>query len=174
MKRIVLAVAALAAASLSPGELFAQATDTDTQTFTVTVAPVLSINAPITGGATIAHNTTDANQSFPSQTWTAISNNGPGATVSFVITPFANGAIRRNASLTASLLSSDVGSGWAMTTASGTTDHTSATPNATVGAASTAAGNAAFGLAVTFLDTDYSALAAGSYVSTVTGTITAN
>lgn len=175
MKRIVLAIVAAAAAVVgAPAGAQAQLTDSDTQTFTVTIAPVISINAPITGGVTIAHNTLDANQAFAAQTWTAISNNGAGATVDFVITPFSNGTTQRNARLTTGLASSDAGSGWSMTTITGTTDYTSGTPNATVSAASTAPGNATFGLNVTFLDTDYSLLPAGSFVSTVTGTITAN
>lgn len=173
MKRIVLALAAAAMMGV-PGVLFAQATDTDTQTFTVTVAPVLSINAPITGGATIAHDTTDTNQVFPTQTWTAICNNGPGASLAFVITPFVNGTTKRNATLSAAVTSSGAGSGWAMTTASATTNYTLPSPNATVSAASTGPGNATFGLNVTFIDTNYSVLPAGSFVSTVTGTITAN
>ena len=98
MKRIVLALAAAAMMGV-PGVLFAQATDTDTLPFTVSVAPVLSIYAPFSGGASIAHDTT---------------------------------------------------------------------------AASTGPGNATFGLNVTFIDTNYSVLPAGSFVSTVTGTITAN
>lgn len=176
MKRFVLAlVAAAAAVVAAPSGAFAQASDTDTQTFTVTVAPVLSINAPLTGGVTIAHNGSDANQTFTTQTWTAVCNNGLGASVNFVITPFANGTTKRNASLSASITSSDAGAAWAMTVASGTTDYTNAVlPNATVAAASTGPGNANFGLNVVFLDTDYSALPAGSFVSTVTGTITAN
>jgi hypothetical protein len=175
MQRTVLALAAAAAIVVgAPGDLWAQLTDTDTQTFTVTVAPVLSINAPITGGATIAHDTTNTNQSFPSQTWNAISNSSAGATLAFVITPFANGSTQRNARLTGVVGSADVGSGWAMTTPTATTNYSSTTPNATVSAASTAPGNATFGLGVTFLDTSYSTLPAGSFVATVTGTITAN
>jgi hypothetical protein len=175
MKRVVLTLAvALAAIAAGPQQLFAQATDTDTQTFTVTVAPILSINAPITGGATIAHDTTDTNQVFPLQTWSALCNNGLGASIDFVITPFANGTTERNAQLVAAVLSSDASAAWAMTTASATTDYLSATPNATVSAASEGPGNASFGLTVTFIDSDYSVLPAGSFVSTVTGTITAN
>ncbi|MCA9055594.1 MAG: hypothetical protein KDA75_17255 [Planctomycetaceae bacterium] len=181
MKRTVLAlVAAVAAFVATSNSAFAQATDSDTQTFTVTVAPVLSITAPVnstgnTVNPTIAHDGTDSNQTFANQVWSAACNNAAGAALSFVITPFANGTNKRNATLAASVASSDTGSGWAVSGAStATTDHTAATPNGTVNFGSNASGDATFNIGVTFIDSNYSLLPAGSYVATVTGTIQAN
>jgi hypothetical protein len=174
MKRSFWAALAIAAVLfVAPQGASAQAVDSDSQFFIVEVAPVIAISAPAFP-AIIAHDTTDTNQAFATQTWSAITNNTTGATINWVITPFANGLTQRNARLTAGVASSDASAAWAMTTATDDTDYLSATPNGLVSAASEGPGAGTFGLNVVFLDSDYSQLPAGTYTSLVTGTITAN
>ncbi|MEZ6067301.1 MAG: hypothetical protein R3B90_16715 [Planctomycetaceae bacterium] len=175
MKRFLLAVAAIAAIGMvAPQAAKAQATASDTQTFVVRIRPVISITAP-SNRVLIRHDRTDANQTFDPQLWVATTNNATGASIDWEITPFANGSTQRNARLTASVDSSDAAAAWTMGTATATTDYTSlVSPNADVTASSTGPGDGGFNLVVDFLDTDYSQLPAGDFVSTVVGTITAN
>ncbi|MEZ6055408.1 MAG: hypothetical protein R3C01_01765 [Planctomycetaceae bacterium] len=162
------ALAALAAIAVF-GASSVQAAS-DTQTFTVTVAPTLTITAP--ANASMAHNTTNANQVFPNQDWAVTCNNAAGADVSFQITTFANGAVERDASLAVSVTSANqLSAGWVVSNSPQTTAGTGTT--ATVLADSVGPGNATFTLGVSFLDTDYAVLPAGDYIATVTGTITA-
>ena len=151
----------------------------DTETFTVTVDPVLTITAPAASVSAI-HDTTDTNQAFAAQRWTVTQNASAGASVTFstnqAFTHATATTVKRDARLDLALFSSDTGSGWAVSTATDTTDYANATPDevATVAAASTAAGDAAFDLTVTFITVDFSTLPSGNYSTTVTGTLTAN
>lgn len=159
------------ATSLSFGQV------SDTEVFTVTAPVVLTVTAP-TATIGITHDKTDANQVFAVQSWTVAQNGSIGATISFATgTAFVNtvtSSFKRDAKLDLALASSDTGSGWAITTATDTTDYGSADGVATVAAASTAPGDAAFNLTVTFITTDFSTMASGDYATTVTGTITSN
>ncbi|MCA9053976.1 MAG: hypothetical protein KDA75_09075 [Planctomycetaceae bacterium] len=123
---------------------------------------------------TLEHDTTDADQSFPAQTWIASCNSPQGASVRFSITPFANGATLRNAGLAATINQSDAAAHWSLGTSSHRTDYAAATPNAVVGASSSGPGDASFDLLVTFIDSDFSQLPSGDFVATMTGTISAN
>lgn len=150
-----------------------------TQTFTVTVDSALSITPPSGGNATLAHDTTDANQSFSSSDtdWDVISNSGTGATVTFTNDGLFTNTVGANTytrNLTMDLTeTTDTDSVWAVSGAASFTS-TSGTPIGSLQAVSTGPGHATLGLNVTFLDTDYSLLPAGSYVMTVTGTVAAN
>ena len=174
-KRAILFTASLLA--LTASDLRAQVSDTET--FTVTVPATLTITPPA-ASVSVAHDQTDNDQVFSAQQWLVTQNGSAGATVTFATNQaFTNTVattIKRNAKLDLALASSDSGSGWAVSVASDQTDYANVTPDevATVQAASTAPGDAAFDLTVTFITTDFSTLASGSYVTTVTGTITAN
>lgn len=151
----------------------------DTESFTVTVDPVLTIAAPL-ASTSITHDGTDTNQVFTAQRWTVTQNASAGASVTFAtdqaFTHTTATTSKRDAKLDLSLFSSDTGSGWSVTTATDQTAFGAATPDgvAQVAASATAAGDAAFDLTVTFVETDFSTLPSGNYTMTVTGTITAN
>ena len=174
-RKMLMGALCLSAALACQSRAFAQTTAS--QQFNVVVPSVLSITAP--AAVSINHNQTDANQVFPAQSWVAQCNNSLGAVLNMsTATAFRNtvGATtyKRNAQLALALASSDAGSGWSVTTASDATNYAGADEVATVSARSTAPGDASFNLTVTFLDTDFSVLAAGTYTTVVTGTITAN
>lgn len=177
MKRITkfgLVVTAMSFAAVS----LVQSAVTDTETFNLTVASVLSIAKP-TALVTLAHNETDANQVFAVQSWSVLQNPIHGTTATFTATPFTHttdNTYKSNAKMTLSLLAgTEALANWTLPgTAFATTDHTSGTPNATVATSSTKAGNANVGVAVEFVNADYSTLASGTYSATVTGTVAAN
>lgn len=167
--RVFSIVAALAVSN----NAFAQ-----TQQFTVVVSDVLSISAP--ADVSINHDTSDANQAFnvADSNWAVLSNQGSGATVTFVTNGrFTNvvGANTYTRDYTMGLsVESDPDSVW--NTVAGAATWASATDGAigTVQAESTGPGGASLGLAVTFVDNDYSQLPAGNYTMAVTATIVAN
>lgn len=168
-------VAALAGMTIASG---VYAATTETQSNTVTVPSVLAITAP--AAATKTHDAADANQALPAATWTVDQNQVSGSTATFSVSaPFVHATattIKRNCKLDLAISTSESAAGWSVTTATDQTAYAAVTPDnaASVSATSTAAGNATLGVTVTFLDTDYSTLATGSYATTVTGTITAN
>jgi hypothetical protein len=173
LRKFVMGVVCGVIVLASQSGAFAQTTAS--QTFNVIVDPVLSINAP--PSISINHNQLDANQVFPVQGWLAKSNNAIGATVSFsTATCFqavAGGTTyKRSALMNLAVGAADAGSGW--TTVVPTATATAAAPVATVSAKSTAPGDATLNLAMTFVDSDFSALPAATFTTTVTATITAN
>lgn len=149
-----------------------------TQTFTVEVASALTLIAP--ADATISHDETDSSQSFGVSGWGVTCNNAAGATVDFTTSAvFANGATNRDLTMSASVVSSDIVGGnpvWTVTPSLATYSSDYANGNVTgqVQAVSSGAGNATLGLAMVFVDNDFSVLPSGNYSVTVTGTITAN
>jgi hypothetical protein len=167
--------ASLLAAMLGASTTFGQASTTED--FTVTVNPVLTITRPA-ASVTITHSQADANQVFAAQRWTVAQNSAAGASLTFstnqAFTHTVESTFKRNAKLDLVLFSSDTGSNWAVTTATDQTDYASLDGVATVAATADNPGDAALDLTVTFLETDFSALASGDYTTTVTGTITSN
>jgi len=164
----------MALAVLAPSTAWAEA---KSQSNTVTVSPVLTLTAP--AAASITHDGEDTNQAFTAASWGIESNNAAGATVTFAVSDVfvhsvAN-SYKADVKLDLALSTSDSGSGWTVTTATDTTDYAAATADlaASVVASSTAAGDAALDLSVTFVSSDHSLLAAGDYAVTVTGTLTA-
>lgn len=149
-----------------------------TQQFTVVVSDVLSITAP--ADVSINHDTSDANQAFnvADSNWAVLSNQGSGATVTFSTDGrFTNvvGASTYTRDYTMGLsVESDPDSVW--NAVAGAASWASATDGAigTVQAESTGPGNANLGLAVSFVDNDFSQLPAGNYTLAVTATIVAN
>jgi len=149
----------------------------ETQTFDVTVPSVLTITPP--SAASRNHDTNDADQVFSAQEWTIASNAAAGASATFTSGVFQHtvaAAYKADCRLQLAVESSEAAASWAITTASDVSDYANGTPvlDATVVAASTAAGNASLNLTVTFVQDDYSILASGTYRATVTGTLLAN
>lgn len=149
------------------------------QTFTVEVASSVTLTAP--EDASIPHDTTDANQSFGVSNWGVTCNNGAGATVDFRTTAvFQNGSTERDLQMTVSIVSSDTDTGgnavWSVNPALTTysSDYAGSDRAGHVQATSAGPGNATLGLAMVFVDNDYSLLPAGDYTVQVTGTITSN
>lgn len=149
------------------------------QSFTVEVASSVTLTAP--EDSTIPHDTTDANQSFGVSNWGVTCNNGAGATVDFRTTAvFVNGSTERDLEMTVSIVSTDTDAGgspvWSVTPALTTysSDYASGDRAGHVQATSGGPGNATLGLAMVFVDNDYSLLPAGDYTVQVTGTITSN
>jgi hypothetical protein len=150
--------------------------NTDSQVFTVTVPAVLTVSGP--NDVSLTHDKSDANQAFAAQPWTASSNSGAGATINFstnqAFTHVSDSSFKRDAKLDLAITSSDAPASWSVTTATDQTNHAGADEVATVQAASTAPGDVALNLTVTFLTSDFSTLLQGDYTTTVTATITAN
>lgn len=179
MKRQIVAIAAGLILILALTVDIAHAV-TGTETFTVTAPAVLTVTPPA-ASVSITHGQTDVNQVFAAQRWTVAQNGSAGAAITFATNqPFTHAtatSFKRNAKLDLALFSSDTGSGWSVTTATAQSNF-AATPTpvntATVAASATAPGDAAFDLTVTFIETDFSRLASGSYSTTVTATLTSN
>jgi hypothetical protein len=149
---------------------------TDTQVFTVTVPSVLTISGP--SDVTIAHDGTDSNNAFSAQQYSVSQNPISGSSVTFdVSAPFTHttaSSFKRDCKLDLAIASSEAVALWAVSTASDQTDYGSSDNAAQVAAASQLPGDVVFNLTVTFITSDYSTLAAGSYSTTVTATLTSN
>lgn len=147
-----------------------------TQIYAVRVPPKVAITAP-SGIASLTHDRTEADQTFAPERWTVTQNSSAGAIVTFTteqaFTSTTSANVKRDARLDLALASSDSNSGWTVSAASDQTNYASASEVARVQAVSTAPGNAAFDLRVTFVTGDLFTLAQGDYVTTVTGTIAA-
>ena len=169
---LVVLVAVAAAASCS------WAATTASQSFTVTVPTNLSITAP--AAASLTHDMTNSNQAFPAQAWVVTGNTKNGVNVTLVAgSPFTNtadSAAVRDVQLGLSMGNS-VGSGaWTVTTASDSTNYANASPKltATVAASSNGVGSGTLNLTVTFVTNNIATVEAGSYTTTVTGTVASN
>jgi hypothetical protein len=172
-KRIAIALTVAFASSL-PTVAFAQ---TGNQGMNSNVPPVLTITPP-SSSVTESHPGNSSNHVFTTQTWSVASNNATGVNVVFEANqPFthtSSSSYKRNAKLDLAL-GTTVGPGWAIGTATDSTDYAAGTPKltATVTGESTGAGTAAFDVQVTFLTGTYATIAAGTYSTTVVGTVTA-
>lgn len=174
MRSKLLSLLALVALTVSASVSWAATTAT--QNYTVTVPQNISITAP--SDVSLTHDMTDANQAFPSQQWVVKGNTQNGVTVSFATTqPFVNASnsnAKRDAGLSLSV-GGTAGTGtWTVTKASDTSNYAGGSATATVQAASNGSGRATFNLGVTFITNGIDTVEAGNYVTTVTGTVTAN
>ena len=146
------------------------------QLFEVTVLNSLTLIAP--PAAAIVHDTSDNDQVFPVQNWIAHTSGLTGANVTLeAISPFVNAVdsnFLRDIKMDLAITSSDALAAWVVTDPTDQTAYASGVDTATVSAQSSGAGLGQLGLTVTFVETDYSSLAAGAYVTTVEGTITSN
>jgi hypothetical protein len=129
--------------------------------------------------ALLTHDGTDADQRFGQQQWAIRNNFHRGATVTFETrTAFRNttaaGTIKRDARIQMGIARQEAGANWAVTTATDQTRYASGDEFAIVTATSTVRGDAVFDIFVTFVTSDFGTLRAGTYSTTVIGTITAN
>ena len=172
--RKLLASLVVALVAFSTVDAFAQATAS--QTFTVRVPTNISITAP--ANILINHDETDNNQPFPQQGWVVKGNTLTGVTVSFATNQAfvhtTNATFKRNAKLDLALGATLGPATWNITQATDTTDYANNDGVASVQANSNGVGRANFNLAVTFITDGFGSFAAGDYVTTVTGTVTAN
>lgn len=159
--------------AFSASAAFAQSSGS--QTFTVTVPQSISITAP--SAAVLTHDQTDAAQTFQPQTWVVRGNARNGVNVTFsTAQPFIHSednSFKRDARLTLALGTSQGPATWVLGTSTDTTDFGTGDGVATVTAGSNGVGRSNLSLTVAFLTQDYGLVAAGNYVTTVTGTIAA-
>lgn len=150
---------------------------TDDQSFEMQVPVVLSIAAP-QDTVSLSHDETDTNQAFPAQTWDVSGNPGAGVTVTFAVaTPFeltGNTSLKADCLLSVSVRSETGADFEPVAPGSAQTNYASNIDTATVSATSDGPGSAELDLAVTFISPVFSDLAAGTYTTTVTGTIASN
>jgi hypothetical protein len=155
----------------------ASAQPSATMVYTVHVPPRMMIIAP-SGIASVTHDGTEADQAFAAERWTVNQNSPAGAVVTFTteyaFTSTLAPTLKRDARLDLALDSAQSASAWTVSIPTDQTNYASAAEVAKVQATSTAPGRAAFDLTVTFLTGDIITLASGDYMTTVTGTITAN
>jgi hypothetical protein len=140
-------------------------------------AQAQSITAP--GAQSTTHAGTDANQVFPEVTWQLTSGGSSflGCTAQWSCGPFTHtgdASFKADTRLDIRIISSSGSANWTALVPSDQTNFGGGDQTVSVTAQSTAKGNGQVGLTVTFVDTDFSRLAAGSYTATVTGTISAN
>ena len=168
-RKFTLSAFVLIAAALSATTASAQTEDRE-QSYNVTYPTILSLVAPADPG-TLTHDGTAGNKAFATQSWTCASNNAGGVTVTLTATAFGHATVgTSNADVALTLANTGV---FNPTTANASTSGGSGT--AQVVGASTGAGSGTFELTVEFVTpADLSTLVAGSYTSTVTGTIVAN
>jgi hypothetical protein len=149
---------------------------TASQNFTVRVPTNISITAP--ANILINHDETENNQAFPNQAWTVKGNVLSGVTVAFAtnqaFTHTTDNTFKRNARLDLALGTTLGPATWSVGQATDTTDYANSDGVATVQASSNGVGRATFNLGVSFITDGYGTFAAGDYVTTVTGTVTAN
>jgi hypothetical protein len=171
MKNYLRLVAVVAVLALAPSSVHAQTTAS--QLYSIVVPSSISISAP-TETVNLVHDQSDNPQAFPTQTWAVRGNAKNGMTVSFASQSFANTlepTFKRNAKLDLTVKSFNGTGVWNVSVPSSTS--TSNTP-ATVTATSNGVGRASLDLVVSFLTEDFSSFVAGSYTTTVVGTVAAN
>lgn len=126
----------------------------------------------------VTHNGTDGPQAFPEVAWQLHSGLDPlGYTVQWSSSPFqhtSRESLKADCKLQIRILASAGSANWTIASPSDQTDYAGGDQSAVVAAQSVAEGDGEVGLTVTFLDGDFSKLGAGSYMLTVTGTITSN
>jgi hypothetical protein len=146
------------------------------QGFDLTVPATLSIVAP-TANVVLTHNKLNNNQNFPVQSWTIAGNSPAGVAVSFsTATPFVHATqntFKADAKLTLAVGATS-GGPFTITTATDTTNFATNDNVAAVVATSSGPVSGKLNLSVSFVSSDFGVLAAGTYRTTVTGTIAAN
>lgn len=151
-------------------------TDTDSQRFIVVVPGNVQIIAP--ADILIIHDGTDNDQVFPTQQWEVRGNVFTGVTTTFeVMQPFIHSidpTLLRDAQLDIAIASTLGPAVWNVDTATDATDYLSGDNDAVVQISSGFVGWAFADLTVTFRTVLFSQLMAGSYETTVVGTVTEN
>ena len=161
------AVVAVASAALA---------QSGSQKYTVVVPSSLTITAP--ADVSLTHDESDNDQAFPAQQWVVKGNSLNGVSVSFATSQAfkhtTEPTYKRDLTLGLAVASSNGPATWNVTQASDTTDYVGSDEVATVAASSNGVGRATFDLSVTFITDSFGTFAAGSYETTVVGTLTAN
>ncbi len=180
MRRFLPFTVALAGCLSASRVAEAQQTDTDSQRFIISVPGNVQIIAP--GDILIAHDGMDANQVFPVQQWEVRGNVLNGVTTTFeVMQPFVHSIDPTNFRdvqldiVIASTLGPPI-TNWTVNVASDITDAFNGPPDndALVQISSDFVGWAFVDLTVTFVDGSFAGLMAGTYETTVVGTVTEN
>ncbi|MCA9030397.1 MAG: hypothetical protein KDA66_06280 [Planctomycetaceae bacterium] len=157
----------------------AQAQVSDSQTFRVIVPQNISITAP-TPLVVDTHDGTDGDFAMPPQLWNVRGNVAAGVTVSFQVdSPFVHttdGTQIIDASMNVASPINTVGPAvWTSTGATTVaTDYAGGSNTATVTYVSDAPGRGDFAVSVAFRGGSFGSFLAGSYETTVTGTVTQN
>lgn len=146
--------------------------------FLASDTPALAQSIVAPPAESLTHNRNDASQVFPEVVWQLYSGvDSGGYTVQWSCGPFVHsvqGALKADARLAIRVVASDGFADWRTTVPNDQTSYAGGDETAAAAAQSVAVGDGQVGLTVTFLNDDYSRLAAGSYTTTVVGTITAN
>ncbi|MEZ5941455.1 MAG: hypothetical protein R3C18_08700 [Planctomycetaceae bacterium] len=178
MKTKILAVAALVAAVAIPQIANAQASDS--QLFRVIVPSNISITAPV---ATVSdtHDGADGDFGLPPQLWNVRGNVSGGVSVTWVVgSPFIHTTDSSQVIDARIAVAAPINTvGPATWTSSGATSASTSTSTATPRTASVTyvsdgPGRGDFGVSVSFQGGSYGSFLAGSYETTVTGTVTQN
>ena len=151
-------------------------TDTATQRFVVAVPGNVQIIAP--PDILIVHDGSDFDQVFPPQLWEVRGNVLTGTTTTFeVLTPFVHSidpTLLRDAQLDIAISTTLGPAVWVVNTPTDATDYLSGDNNALVQLSSGFVGWVFVDLTVTFRTVSFAALMAGTYETTVVGTVTEN
>ena len=170
----VILVSVLTCGAVASMAVFAQTTGI--QQYLVHVQQSVSITPP--KNVELTHDLSSNPQAFPPQSWIVAGNTTHGVTVNFAVTkPFThstNASFRRDARLSLATGSTTGPASWAVTQPSASTNYVGNVNGAVVTARSNNVGRANMLLTVTFVTGDPGLLLAGDYVTTVTGTVSAN
>lgn len=146
--------------------------------FFMSGAPALAQSIEAPPAQSLTHDRSDAPQVFPEVVWQLYSGiDSGGYTAQWTCEPFSHSTqntLKADAKLAIRVVASDGSANWTATVPSDQTAYATGDQSAAVAAQSVAVGDGQVGLTVTFVDNDYSRLAAGDYTITVVGTITAN
>ena len=173
------AFAILIALGISPN-----ACGQDARVYRVAIPNGLTLNA-LSSTQTSTHPLTATNLNFFNSNWFVNANNGAGANATFTAGPFVNlsdSSFRRDVHLRLRALDNNsiisqifgIQWPWQYETRNDRTRYASGDNTARVSLNSTFAGSAQVSIRVRFITGDVDSLAAGTYQTTVVGTITAN
>jgi hypothetical protein len=154
----------------------ASAANSASQNFKVVVPQSISITAP--AAVSLTHDETDNPQAFQPQPWVVRGNSLSGVNVTFATSaPFTHATdstFKRDAKLNLALGTVQGPATWTVDVNNDQTDYINNDNAALVSATSNGVGRATFNLSVTFVTEEFGVFAAGDYLTTVVGTVTAN
>lgn len=146
-----------------------------TQSFKVIVPQSVTITAP--AAVEITHDQTDNLQAFPTQIWTVRGNGLAGVNVTFEtqqpFTHATDNSFKRNAKIDLAVGTKQGPADWTISKATDTSDYATNKNKASVAASSNGVGRAQFNINVSFVTDSFGTFAAGDYLTTVVGTVTA-
>lgn len=152
------------------------AQSTGTQTFSVVVPANVSVIAP--NSQSIIHDETDNPQAFPPQAWIVRGNILGGINVTLTAdSPFVHktdATSRRDLQLDLAIGIVHGPAAWTVNVPTDATDYSAGKTQAVVTASSDGVGRANVELTVSFLTDEFGTFAAGTYDTTITGTVASN